>query len=383
LRIELESFRNRIARNPAALPPAASVLWGVRLPSADFPDLAPSADGSDTYRRLQLGGREYGVLVGAVDGDAYALLYDLTPGISGLTDLAWVLFVGALFMAGVGALVGHRLAGEVVRPIRRLLGEISDKAATLGPGTSPVSFAAKTYPDNEIGQMAQALDDFALRLHGFAQRESHFAADVSHELRTPLAVIRGGAEVLAEYPDLPEAVRERLRTIHRQAVRAGEILEAMLLMAREHGQSPDPACAIAEVIAEAMGDCTGKLDAHHVKVSVDMRERPMIAVERPLAYVVVSNLLRNACAHTREGSITVRLSADRLEIIDTGIGIPEERFPDILDRYVKGDESPGTGLGLSIVARITEMLRWKLDISSRSGVGTHVTLHFGESAGAG
>jgi signal transduction histidine kinase len=383
LRTEMQSLRNRTARNPSASQPSAAVLQSVQLPSAQFPTLSAPLDGSDTVQRISFGERDYTVLVGTVGDSGYALLYDRSIAESGLLNLAWVLALGTLFMTGVGALMGHRLAGGVARPIRRLLGEISEKAATVGPGAPPVSFGAQSYPDNEIGQMAQALDHFALRLHGFAQRESHFAADVSHELRTPIAVIRGGAEVLAEYPHLPEAVRERLGTIHRQAVRAGEILEAMLLLAREDGQATDPACAIAEVVTEAIGDCAGKLDARQVKVNLEICERPIVPVERSLAYVVVSNLLRNACAHTREGSITVRLSGDRLEIVDTGIGIPEERFPEILDRYAKGDESPGTGLGLSIVARITEMLRWKLDISSRSGVGTHVTLHFGESAGAG
>jgi signal transduction histidine kinase len=382
LQTELESFRNRRALDPGALPPSDVLLQGVSLPSERFPAITAPKGSADPFLRLTLEGQEYTVLVGEVEGRPYALLYDHAQTDSGLEELAWVLAFGALFMAGVGALVGHQLAGGVVRPIRRLLGEIAEKSAEVGRSAPPASFGATSYPDNEIGQMVHALERFASRLHGYAERESHFAADVSHELRTPLAVIRGGAEVMAELPDVPEPLRERLNTIHRQAVRASEILEAMLLLARENAQSSDPACAIAEVIGEAMGDCSGKLDERRVKVSLDLRERPIVPVERPLAYVVVSNLLRNACAHTREGTITVRLSSDRLEIIDTGIGIPEDRFPGILNRYVKGDDSPGTGLGLSIVTRITEMLGWQLGIESRPGAGTQVTLYFGDSARA-
>ena len=266
LQTEMESFRNRHGRNPGALPPSTSLLRGVRLPSSQFPALSEATDGTDSFRRLTLDGREHTVLVGEVEGTPYALLYDHTQSESGLDDLAWVLAFGALFMAGVGALVGHRLAGEVVRPIRRLLGEIAEKSAEVGPSAPPASFGAKSYPDNEIGQMVHALERFASRLHGYAQRESHFAADVSHELRTPLAVIRGGAEVMTELPNVPEPLRERLNTIHRQAVRASEILEAMLLLSRENVQSSDPACAIAEVIAETMSDCAGKLDDRRVNV---------------------------------------------------------------------------------------------------------------------
>ena len=86
-----------------------------------------------------------------------------------------------------------------------------------------------------------------------------FAADVSHELRTPVAIVRSAAEVLIEYPDLPDAIEQRLRTIYRQAVRMGQILDAMLHLAREDGEEGDPACAIADVIADAVTDCSFSL----------------------------------------------------------------------------------------------------------------------------
>ena len=387
LQVEIESFRNRKARNPAALPPSATLIHGDFLPSAHLPSIVtPPAGTEEFFQSHRIGEREYIVLVADVEGRPYALLYDRTVRDAGLIDLAWALVGGVLLMTGLSALVGHVLAGQVVRPIRRLLTDISEKASAIDPrADAPVSFSGAGYPDNEIGQLVRALDLFALRLHGFVLRESHFAADVSHELRTPIAVIRGAAEVLVAHSDLPEAVRERLRAIHRHAVRMGEILEAMLLMARESGQSADPACAMADVIEEAMADCTPLLDGRAIQVVFDIRDRPILPVERPLAYVVISNMLRNACSHTREGSITVRLLADRVEIVDTGIGIAQERFPEIFNRHVKGEESRGSGLGLSIAARITEMIRWEIGIESQAGAGTRVTIRFAgaEAAAAG
>jgi signal transduction histidine kinase len=288
-----------------------------------------------------------------------------------------------VLMGGLSALVGIVLTGQVVRPIRRLVTDIAEKSSTIDARAgAPVSFSAADYPSNEIGQLVRALDQFALRLHRFMQRESHFAADVSHELRTPIAVIRGAAEVLVENREFTEPVRERLRTIHRQAVRMGGLLEAMLLLARENEPGGDPACALAEVVEEALADCTARAAPGSVAVALEIRERPIVPAEHSLAYVVISNLLRNAFAHTREGSITVRLTADRIEIIDTGIGIPEHRFPEIFERLVKGEESDGSGLGLSIVARITEMLGWQIGIESRSGAGTQVNVRFAAAPAA-
>jgi signal transduction histidine kinase len=377
LHAEMESFRDREARNPSAKAPSATLILGDFLPSAAFPSIVPAVAESNRIQRLSIGDREYTVLVEEVAGRPYALRYDRTVSKAGLADLAWVLVAGTLLLGALSALVGHVLAGQVVRPIRQLLNDISEKAATIDARSqSPVFFSAERFPDNEIGQLARALDQFAMRLHGFIERESYFSADVSHELRTPIAVIRGAAEVLAENREVSEAVRERLRTMHRQAVRMGEILDAMLLLARETGPSADPACALAEVIEEAMADCMPWLDGRPLQVEFDIRDRPIVPVERSLAYVVISNLLRNACSHTRAGNITVRLMADRVEIIDTGIGIAEDRFPEIFNRHIKGEDSSGSGLGLSIVARITQLIRWEIGIESRSGSGTHVTVRF-------
>lgn len=380
---EMESFRNRKERNPAALPPSATLIQGDFLPSASFPSIAAPTSSAGAFQRQQIDGRNYTVLVGDIAGEPYALLYDRTVSESGLVDLGWALAAGTLLMGALSALIGHIAAGEVVRPIRRLLTEISERSAAMNPRAgAPVSFSAEGYPANEIGQLVRALDEFALRLHGFVQRETFFAADVSHELRNPIAVIRGTVEVLAESSELSDSARERLRAIQRRAGRMGEILEAMLLLAREDDRYADPACAMVEVIEEAIADCEQWLVNRPVEVVLEIIDRPIVSVERPLAYVVLSNLLRNACAHTRQGCITVQLMSDRVEIIDTGIGIPEERFPGIFQRHVKGEESVGSGLGLSIVSRIADKIRWDISVKSRSGTGTHVVVRFAPSAAA-
>ncbi|TXG86194.1 MAG: HAMP domain-containing histidine kinase [Thermomicrobiales bacterium] len=378
LKTEIESFRNRKAQNPSALPPSATLIQGDFLPSGQFPSVVQQSGGrAEEFQRREINGRDFEILVGDIGGRPYALLYDRTVTNAGLADLAWALVAGTLFMCGLSALVGHYLAGQVVRPIRRLLDDISEKAALVGAlRESPLRFSAEQFPDNEIGQLVRALDQFAQRLQGFVLRESYFSADVSHELRTPVAVIRGATEVMIEHPEISGPVLERLKTIHRQAVRMGEILEAMLLLSREDQQIGDPACSIAGVVEEAMADCASLIDGREVKLVLEPGERPIVAVERSLAYVVISNLLRNACAHTRTGSISVRLSADTLEIRDTGIGIPEDRFSEIFKRYVKGEHSSGSGLGLSIVARIAHRISWKIDVDSGPGIGTKVIVAF-------
>ena len=380
LHVELESFRHRQSINADALPVSSSLLQGYYLPVASFPKLTPPATDKEHIEILTFNDTDYSVLIARVGNRPFALLFDRSYVKASIGNLALMLLIGAGLMTFLSLLVGLHLSGKVVRPITRLLEDVSGKARQTSPRISPVGFSPADYPNNEIGRLVGELDRFSLRLYGFLQRESYFAADVSHELRTPVAVIRGAAEVLAEHPELPDGVRQRLLTIHRHAVRMTEILEAMLILAREGGSEyaahDDPSCSIADLVRDAVADCQPSLAGRPVDIRVELSSRPIQPVERPLAYVVISNLLRNACAHTQEGDITICLEADRLSISDTGIGIPEDRFPSLFQRYSKGAESTGSGIGLSIVARVTDMLGWQVDIESKPGQGTRVDVRF-------
>ncbi len=377
LHVEMENFRNRKIQNPLALPPSTSVLSGYFLPVDAFPLVTPVKPGNDRIERFLKDSQEYSVLITHIDDKPYALFFDRSTVASNLGRLALFLLAGTTLMSVLSWWVGNHLAGKVVRPIGKLLNEISEKTASANPlANTPLSFAVADYPADEIGRLVLALDRFALRLHGFLERESYFASDGSHELRTPIAVIRGAADVLIENPDLPEPLRQRLGTIHRQAVRMGQMLEAMLLLATEGDEAGDPACAMAEVVADAIADASPALAGRPVEITFEAAERPILPVERSLAYVLVSNLLRNACAHTRAGTIAIYLDAHRLEITDSGIGIAEERFPSLFKRHVKGEDSTGHGLGLSIVARISQQLEWKIDIQSHPGEGTKIRIDF-------
>ena len=98
----------------------------------------------------------------------------------------------------------------------------------------------------------------------------------------------------------------------------------------------------------------------------------------------VSNLVSNAVAHTPPGgSVVLATAAEpaaiRIEVTDTGIGIPPEALPKVFDRFFRLDTSRsqasgGTGLGLAIVQSIMLLHGGKVEIASQPGQGTRVTL---------
>ncbi|MBI2306896.1 MAG: HAMP domain-containing histidine kinase [Rhodocyclales bacterium] len=376
--LELESFRYRSEHVPAALPPSASLLRGIQLPSPELPGVSPTARNKEVVDRVIIEDRRYSLLVADVEGRPYALIYDRTSVDAGLGRLALFLLVATASLTLLSYFVGDRLSRRLVQPIGQLLDDLTVKSGSADPRSGQLEFSVEDYPNNEIGELVRRIDAFAKRLQNFVIRENHFAADVSHELRTPVAVIRGAAEVLEAYPDLPLPCRQRLAAIQRSASRMGELLEAMLLLAREAEDGDDPACAVAEVIDDVVADCTPLLAGRQVRIQVDIRDNPILPVERSLAYVAISNLVRNACSYTTEGVIAISLESAFLEVSDTGSGIAEDRFPTLFERHTKGQESNGHGLGLSIVARVAQRLGWGIGLDSQSGKGTRVTVRFAD-----
>jgi signal transduction histidine kinase len=129
----------------------------------------------------------------------FFLAYDMTDSVRGGQQLNRALVLSVLVFSLLSLVLGWWSASKVMKPV-------SDLAARLRAyrgGTSDRA-AGAAFPDDEVGQLAQALDDYSSRLTEVVQRDREFNADVSHELRTPLAVIRGATELLLTRPGLDE-----------------------------------------------------------------------------------------------------------------------------------------------------------------------------------
>ena len=100
---------------------------------------------------------------------------------------------------------------------------------------------------------------------------------------------------------------------------------------------------------------------------------------RDVVESIARNLIRNACQHARARSIQVVLQADRLQVIDDGVGVPAAELPQILARGARGTNARGSGfgLGLSLVQRLCDRFGWTLSVDSQPGVSTRVEWRFG------
>lgn len=212
-----------------------------------------------------------------------------------------------------------------------------------------------------------------------------FVANVSHELRTPLAAIKGYSETLLDGGvDDEETSREFLRVIDRNATRMSRLIDDLLTLSRLESQQmaivPTPV-DLSELLSSTEKSFRKHAKDKGVALSAKVPEDlPTVSGDRDRLEQVVVNLLDNAIKYTPEGgSVILRATSEngaiKVEVIDTGIGIPEADMPRIFERFYRVDKARsrdlgGTGLGLAIVKHIMQGHNGTLNVESSPGVGS-------------
>ncbi|OGT94720.1 MAG: hypothetical protein A2083_00785 [Gemmatimonadetes bacterium GWC2_71_9] len=217
-----------------------------------------------------------------------------------------------------------------------------------------------------------------------------FVANVSHELKTPLTVVRGYAETLLKDEPAPDVRRGFLETMLANARRMQQLIDDLLDLSRiESGAwRPKPAeVALEPLVAEVWAALRERAEAAGLTFRTAVApEAATVRADPEALRQVLSNLLDNAVHYTGAGgSIEVRAARDaaavRIEVADTGVGIPGEHLPRIFERFYRVDparsrELGGTGLGLAIVKHVVEAHGGRALAESRLGAGTTIHIEF-------
>ena len=305
----------------------------------------------------------------------FFLAYDMTQAARGEAQFNRAIFGSVLVFTLLSLLVGWWSASRVMSPVS----ELARRLKRSGRSAQPEALAAH-FPDDEVGQLAEALDDYAGRLTEVVKRDREFNADVSHELRTPLAVIRGAVELLLARPDVDEKTRNRLHRIQRAELQCTDLISALLLLSRdERGHGSTDVAKVAEQL----------LDVHRTQVAGKPLELRMegergLVVDAPEAAVAVAlgNLVGNAVKYTTRGEVIVRLHPRSVDVIDSGPGLSAEDAAKLFERGYRGTHaghSQGGGIGLSIVRRLCTLYGWSVRVRPGEEHGVVATLTFDEA----
>jgi two-component system OmpR family sensor kinase len=295
-------------------------------------------------------------------------------------------FLAALVMTGV---IGTTWVRFSLRPLRRVAATAA-RVTRLPLSSGEVSLPERVpdaNPATEVGQVGAAFNRMLGHVEAaLARREASetrlrtFAADASHELRTPLATIRGYAELARRRGGtLPDEVAQALGRVESEAVRMGELVDELLLLARLDAgrQLASEPVDLTRLIIDATNDA--RVAAADHRWQLELPEEPVIVRgDEQRLRQVLANLLSNAARHTPVGTeVAIALAVDEsdaiiISVTDNGPGITAELLPDVFERFVRGDSSRSraagsSGLGLAIVHAVTAAHGGTANVTSRPG----------------
>jgi two-component system phosphate regulon sensor histidine kinase PhoR len=237
-----------------------------------------------------------------------------------------------------------------------------------------------------------------LLLRLFDRSESHsaeklrvdFVANASHELKTPLTAVLGYAESIEE-GDLDSSLAAKFAgTIRKEAKRMLGIIEDLMSLSRIEADryiAPTGSIDVAAIVRSATAAMVGSAEKSDYAIQLDLdEEMPPVAGDHAQIAQLVENLVGNAIRYgCAKPACEIKVSAAvedrwiRLDVSDSGPGIPRDHLPFLTRRFYRVDEgrsraTGGTGLGLAIVKHIVERHRGTLSIESTPGEGTRVTV---------
>ena len=275
-----------------------------------------------------------------------------------------------LLLAAAVSLLMSRI---IAKPISKL----NNSAKALATANYNVSFQAHGY--REIEELSDTLDYAAKELSKVDEYRRELLANVSHDMRTPLTLISGYGEVMRDIPS--ENNSENLNIIISEAKRLTELVNDML----EQTKYTDGAMHL-ELQVFNLSDTLNEIVTRYRKftenegylIHADIEKDIFVNADPIKITQAIYNLMNNAINYTdKHIYITLSLAnaMARVEIRDTGEGIPADKIPHIWNRYYKVEKEHrramrGSGLGLSIVRNILELHHAKYGVTSRIGEGS-------------
>ena len=293
--------------------------------------------------------------------------------------------LAAVVVLGVGSWV---LAGQALRPLRRIVREVDGITATdLGQRLTQAEGTA-----DEIGHLAQRFNRLLARLEAAFAGQRTFVRDASHELRTPLTALIGELEVAllqAERP--PTEYRRVLQSTLDSARQLNELTNGLLQIARasdDPSQVPMTAVRLDELLLQAHEQL---LRRHPTcRVDLDFGEADevgsfLVHGNEALLHSAVLNILDNACKFSAGtgGTVTATLARHRaaltLLVADEGPGLSTDDLQQVFVPFFRGAAAravPGHGIGLPLAARIMALHGGTVRVESAPGQGTQVWLQW-------
>lgn len=245
--------------------------------------------------------------------------------------------------------------------------------------------------ENKVDELAQV----NLRLYELNNIKNEFLATMSHELRTPLNSILGFSDVLLGSPNLNDKQKRYVGHIQSSGKHLLNLINDVLDLAKiESGKMELHIVefSIADLVERMVGSMLPLAEKKNIDLQFEIDPKlPLLRQDSGKIQQILNNLLSNAIKFTPEGGrvrVRAKLHGDdqlRIEVEDTGVGIPLEEQEKIFEKFRQGKSLPGqqnpltreyegTGLGLSIIRELTKLLFGEVSLQSEFGKGSIFTV---------
>lgn len=272
------------------------------------------------------------------------------------------------------------LADRTIAPII----EVTEAAQGITADNLSRRLPSGNYQD-ELAQMVACLNQMLDRLDKSFRRVRQFSGDASHELRTPLTILRGETEVTLRWAKTPDEFRDMLRSNMEEIDRMDRIIESLLTLAKsEVGELTleMKELSLSDLVQELYLQSNLLCETKNIELQLllEVNEEIRIRGDDLRLRQMFLNLISNGIKYTSEnGHMEITMAMDngfaRVDINDSGMGIPAEHLPHIFDRFYRVDKARnrmdgGTGLGLAIVKWIAEAHGGSIEVTSEVNVGS-------------
>jgi two-component system OmpR family sensor kinase len=211
------------------------------------------------------------------------------------------------------------------------------------------------------------------------EKMNHFIQDTTHELNTPISTILTNIEMIETFGKHEENAPE-LKRIEIASKTLSRIYDDLTYLNLNHQYHRHiTAVNMSDLVHERTEYFTSMAEAKKLNIILDITPKVICKIDKNDALRVVDNLISNAIKYNKyEGTLTIVMNQDMLEVSDTGIGIRQEDLKQIMQRFKRANKSEGGfGIGLHIVSQVCENYGYDLDIRSRIDEGTQACIQWG------
>ena len=318
------------------------------------------------------------------DGAPFAVVIGVaTDSVRRTMSQVGLIILGIDILAIIASIAGgYLIIGNALKPVDH----ITERAHLIGEGNLRQRLQ---YIDSssEMVRLTTVLNEMLDKLQQLFDSQKQFIQDASHETRSPIAALRCRLEVALRQPRSAAEYKQVIEGSLQDATRLTVLADDLFLLARADSNNLSMELrevSLSEAAAGVYEQFMPVAEARSIEFTLDAESDCVVYADRARINQALRNLVENALKYTpKDGRVSVSVKHDgefiRVDVVDTGIGIPIEEQARIFRRFYRVDHARsrsdgGTGLGLAICDQIIRAHQGEVEVESALGRGARFTM---------